>query len=204
MRITELDFNLIDFVKPTEGRSDGLHLSQVLRDIDNKIINPGKRRDFNDMSQAEQSQGTIYQQAGFVFEDLMTGLWRSRLLPMFGADQFVQQQEIERDGIFMTPDAVYVPDWTLIETKLTWKSRRRWEESPESNFWYWLEQIKSYCYALECDTADLFVFWVNGNYKPMVPSIGAYQLKFTPEELSNTWRMVTRHAEIMRRENVTQ
>ena len=118
MRINDLKFDLIDYVRPTEGRSEGLHLSSILRDIDNRVINVGKRQDFSSLSRSEQAQGTVYQQAGFMFEDLMTSFWKSRLLSYFPKDQFLQQGEIERDGIFMTPDALYVPDWILIENSL--------------------------------------------------------------------------------------
>lgn len=181
----------------SEPRSPGIHLSGVIRDLE-KVLGVD-RQDFESMSAEQQALMIRYREMGFMWESIVESVFKRRMIERLPeSDKFIRQQEVEAGGIFMTLDGIYVPNWTLLEYKATWRSARKVEDF-EGEFWSWLVQAKCYCHAIDAQEVDFFVFFVNGDYKPPAPKTISVNVKFHPNEIRDTWLMVSNHAEVMRK-----
>lgn len=179
-------------------RSPGVHVSQVIGDIYNRFIAPGERESFDHLPPDEQNKMRRYRELGFTWERIWEFFFRQHMISMLPEDDIVTQEELFHDGIYLTPDGVYIPDWTLLEFKCSWKSSRRTEiEAIEGEMWEWVTQMKCYCRAIDTTKALLFVFHVNGDYRPSVPMTRGLEFTFTEEELDDTWTMIKNHAHKM-------
>lgn len=105
----------------------------------------------------------------------------------------VRPGEWELDGITGSPDLIRCSDWTLLETKATWRGLRKWDHL-EKNFWAWLCQIKGYAKMIGTNVAELHVFFVAGDWRPPVPCVRSIRMEFTDLELNENWQLVVRHA----------
>jgi hypothetical protein len=90
----------------------------------------------------------------------------------------------------MSPDGFDYDHWELWEYKATWKSCKN---QPCEN-WYYMAQVKAYCYAMETDAARMAILYVMGDYKGGGPQYLGYKLKFTEYELIENWTMIVDHA----------
>lgn len=207
MRIQEFDFEFdndemrggvgVAYATPTPRSSHLPHLSNIIRDLENTITKPGQRRGDADISTAERETLNRYREAGFIWEIVVEQTWKRRMQQR--QTDMISQTEIEHDSILMTPDGLYIPDWILEEYKLTWRSMKRAAlDSIQSEFWAWFVQMKGYCLGMGTTTARLFVFFVNGNYSPMVPRTKRYDIEFTGQELDENWLMIKQHERHMR------
>lgn len=163
------------------GRPKGLHLGAIIRKM---------REAANETRGDPAEQEGARMQLGFLWESAFERAWAESRLATRGHVQ--RQLSLQRDGIWMTPDAYDPATHVLEEYKLTWKSRRKWDANPERHFWPWLVQIKAYALALETTTCQLRVFWVNDDYRftgPFTPA-REYLLEFTEQELRENWSVV--------------
>jgi hypothetical protein len=208
MRIAEVPFELDrdevtggisgEFLKP-QRRSSGLHLGEVLRDLENSVgKNKNKRPHRSMLSKGDQDVGFRYMEVGFIWEVLVEHVWKERRM-LKDAGKLIRQGEIERDGIYMTPDALTVDDWVLQEYKATWRSSRRADpiEGIFDEFVTWGRQIKAYCAALGTEKASLMVLFVNGNWAPPVPQTRRFDIQFSQRELESNWQMLLQHRDRM-------
>ncbi len=176
MKVQELTVNVADFahisVEQLQPRSQGLHVSQIIRHI---MVTSGLAKD-----------------SGFSEDDLglfaiIGRLWEQMLADaMFKPPRYQRPGEIEVDGIYGSPDAVDTEDGCLAEYKVTWLSSNRAIES----FFKYMLQVKAYCHMLQVTRCRLYVCFVCGNYRPPVPQFKAWQLDFSPHELKDCWRML--------------
>lgn len=182
-----------------EPRSPLLHVGQVIRDIENRVVKPGERKPTEELSPAEKQRMGNYVEMGFIFELMVEHFFRARMLNRRAAQAgVVSQTEIIYQGMAMTPDGWCPADDTVEEYKATWRSLRR-ATPPESifdsqNFWSWGAQSKSYCLAHDTRLARFFVFWVNGNYKESGPVVYRYDVEWSAQEIAENWRMIQTHA----------
>ena len=114
-----------------------------------------------------------------------------------------KQVSVQRDGIWMTPDALD-PERGLIESyKMTRRSLRnaRTQADFEANHWIWCGQEQAYALACGVDTCRWIVLWQAGDYSRGVGS-GPQMLEctatWTAEELVSNWQTVLMHAEGLR------
>lgn len=180
-------------------RSAGFHISNILRDIENRLLKRGQRKPYDDLTDQEKSRMGKYTEMGFIWEVVVESVWKRRMLSRRKEAGAIRQTEIERDGIYMTLDAV-IPGkpWIVEEYKATWLSSRHPIEGPK--FWYWREQQKGYCGAVDTNRSNLFVFHVNGDYRESGPQAKAWEIEWSPRELAENWQMVTRHRDLMAKE----
>ena len=167
-------------------RSEGLHMSDIIRDIYFKM-------------QGQEADRTIDQAArmrmemGFYWEDVFSRAWADREAQ---AGTIFRPDEGEKDGIFYSPDGILIPaistsDFALEEYKCTWTSSSRLV----IDNWRWMTQIKGYMHGLGLDLARLRVFYVNGNYKNREPEYAVYEIRAGYEgELQENWDMLVTHA----------
>lgn len=134
-----------------------------------------------------------WQEAGFLWEHLLSGLLASRIAET--AVRF-RPGEIVKDGIICSPDAFCVEaDGSIVveEFKLTWKSSKKFDLY-DKRFLNWLLQIMAYLYAADALVARLYVFHINGNYERFVPAVAAYRLEFSQRERDDNWRSLVNTA----------
>lgn len=156
-------------------RTPGLHLSQIINSLANE----------SGLDQYQEHTGgpTLRMEFGFLWEDVLTLALKERLPHRMG--------EVVLDGIIMSPDgAGWDGRWELAEYKATWKSSN---SNPADN-WRWMTQIRSYCHALSSNVCNMFIFYVNGDYRNNGPQSYHYRISFTDRELEENWAMIINHA----------
>lgn len=149
-----LDPDIATWIRQREipERTDGPHVSRVLASM-LKTMNPQKYGKYGTAVDG-QREGAF--ELGYTWEDTLANALRSRL--MLSPDHaLMEPTEIERDGIYGTPDRVIydrtADRWILEELKLTWYSCRGLDDKPEAilenvKFTYWLLQLKTYAAML--------------------------------------------------------
>lgn len=185
MRITKLDWNLDQQIVSIDGnveRSPGLHVSTVIKALETRYGRLKGRKDLGDDNEAKWRP---YRLAGFLIERAFR-----EILPK----NLTKVGELCMDNIYMTPDYFDPDDWVLEEWKCTWRSSGDDLEYLEENFISWMMQIMAYCRTMCTLRARLRVFWINGNYKPRVPDMAAYELEFTQQELDVNWSAIVNYA----------
>lgn len=205
--LNELKSGIETDVLLLEPRSPGLHQSDLIRDLENTVLKPGLRKPDIDISDDEMATLNRYREAGFMWEIILESVFKRRRIDNLNPKKFLRQVEIQHDGVFKTIDALQLEDRKkgipkrVLEFKLTFRSAGRAQlDRIESEFWSWFVQLKGNCLAWDTRIASLFVFFVNGNYKPTVPQTRRFDIAFTDEELLQNWSMLKQHEVIMRRE----
>lgn len=191
-----------------EGRPSGLHLGAIIHRMKVAVgENTGGIE--GDQDGVRMQEGFLwevaleYVAAGMPLDEAMEVAFKRYAIDV--RKGITKQVSVQKDGIWMTPDA-FAPTAGEIESyKCTRRSLKKalTQEDFESNFWPWLVQEKSYCLALGVDTVRWIVLWQAGDYSRGIGS-GPQMLQcvatFTPEELTNNWRIVLQHAEALRSE----
>lgn len=177
-------------------RSPGIHVSDVIRHIENTVTKKGKRPPTSELSRDEIRRMGNYTSVGWAWEAVL----RTSLTKVWYEDYIVPVGEIECDGLTGTPDGLNTEEVCVEEFKATWRSSRR-SRDLEGEFWSWMVQIKAYCHMLALLEARLRVFFVNGNYRSSGPEIKVWALSFTREELKQNWKMLLVGAESLRKHN---
>lgn len=183
------------------SRSKGLHLSNVLDFIE---YNEGKDRG-GEMT----PQGHAFAAAGFMWERVLAHLterspeelWEwiyGRVLAEPLNPKIIRPGEQELDGIWMTPDGFHCDDYCLEEWKYTFKSARF--PITDKRFRRWVSfQIPAYLKVLNLDTCRLRVFFARGNHDGGPPVWRQYLLRYTRQEIDETWDCITANAAAMRK-----
>ena len=161
-----------------------MHLSDVIHDMDVTLLKTGER---------DVDEGTLFQfEKGF--------LWEAALSRAFAEKAAERPDEIELDGIIMSPDGAAYDDeglpWIVEEYKCTALSS---DKSPADN-WKWMMQAKGYCRALGASKCifrilhHMDIMWHPGTcYR-------VWELTFTQGELDENWESVLNHAKTMKGE----
>jgi len=185
MTIEPLDMtvNSADFSEVTTARSPGLHLSQILSDL-NEVR--GSR-----YPETDPHTRQLYFATGFIWEQLIRRVVRETAIKA-ARGALVRPGEFILDGIAMSPDAIDTEDWAIEEYKSTYSSSERGIEN--GRFWHWIVQIKCYCWATGARTARLRVWFVNGDCHGSGPQAKAWTFHFTDRDVEEAFRMVRNHA----------
>lgn len=174
--------NTMPELLPMTDRSPGIHVSDVIRDL---CLQLGhfKVKDGNVLDPAWAELGSALEYAIVQRFDLEY------------PGRYVQPGELERDGLYGTPDLVNVDDWSIEEIKLAWMSSNH---APDSDkFWRYWVQVKAYCWMIESEIGRLHVCHVNGDYRSPGPVYRAWEQRFTEAELAENWAMLLTRAERM-------
>jgi hypothetical protein len=163
-------------------RSDGLHLTDIIRDMA-AIAGISKDSEFGD------DDLNYFASAGFMWERI----WDRAHQEAVDDGSWVSPGEFTLDGITGTPDRI---DWSrpaIIETKVRWRSVSSFE-SLEKNYWAEITQTKAYCWMTKIMEADLVAFFIAGNWRPPIPEVRGVNLQFSELELEETWAQIVGHA----------
>lgn len=168
-----------------EKALDKYHVSSLLRSIMESLslLKPRAR--------AEGDDPSLRFEVGWVWEDMLGQLFFRR--PALREGGLLDLGTLEEDGILGTPDDFDDGLWMPNEYKATWSSSRR--PIDERNRWYWLQQMRAYCWMTQAESAKLKVLYVNGDWRPPQPDIGVYLVRFSPAEIEATWHMLRTHRE---------
>lgn len=174
------------------GRTEGLHLSQIIKRM---RLEAGEK-----LEDLPGEQPGLRAQIGFLWERAIEYAWKEYQGVTRPVDRGLQ---IREDGIHMSPDGLNREDGLIEEYKFTWKSRRKWDEAAEEEFWPWMVQVKGYARALGMTKVRFLVFWAGGAYfKGDRPQIGPWLTEFqwSREELDANWATVLRYRDVMQKE----
>ena len=184
---------------PSAPRSPGLHVSSIIRNI--AVLNGTLKQDAvvfgrNMFDPIDETDLPLAIALGCA--------WENYLAPQY--PHWERPEEIESDGIYMSPDGIYYgthplsadPQYVLVEIKLTWKSTRH----PIQLNQMYMQQCMSYCRCLGTRYCQLHVLYVNGNYQfgdseGGGPQYMIYSICFTPEELESNWSLILYNAKLL-------
>lgn len=197
MQIKDVEFDFVTYLSERFGhpsRSEGLHVSTVYGDLDRALNAKRYAGDFS-----EQDLGA-FGTVGFLWEKVLEDAL-SRMTTEADSSRYWRPQEMEMDGVLLTPDYAdldFYGDGTcqlgLEEWKVTWKSVNAFNDY-EKNFWRWKVQKMAYCRALGTRFARLRALFLVGNWREsIVPVCKVREFTFTDRELDENWAMLTGHA----------
>lgn len=205
-----------------EGRSEGLHWSQVT----GALAEMERGRPYKEIKGEQEG---VRMALGFILETFIEHafkVWMSASRRRRVVTQTELSVPTPGGPIFMTLDGIDYdsdPDGPVVEEyKATWRSMRKlgstgWSDMQdlsdqdlatvrdglEAEFWEWLVRIKGYCRAVGTRKARLVVLFVNGDYSWRPghgPQIRQFDLEFTEQEIQENWVMGERMAARIRRE----
>ncbi len=165
---------------PMRNRSRGVHVSSIISQIcvDQGIFEKGREID---RGQAE---------LGNALEFAIT-----RRLEMTRPGRYTSVGEIEKDGIFATPDLIDHSAGEDNEIKLTWMSSNH--DPGGEKYWRYWAQIKAYCYMLGIDKGRLSICHIMGDWKGCKTAYREWGQEFTRNELVENWVRLRMRARTM-------
>ena len=211
LRVREFSHGLVLAANaPDYVRSTGLHMSDIYNSLYKKL-DPKRYNKYNEDGTPEEMNWTKVG-AGSAFElqlepqieTVYGGARPGELFTQHATDCSLYRVPVRSGavlchcgaGVAYSPDWLFdVPELILGEFKFTWYSCRNFPH--EDKFDKWVCQVQSYLYHLKMLKVWVFPFWVNGKYPQGAPSPEfekAYELTFTPRELTDNWRGLLRHA----------
>lgn len=173
-------------------RSAGVHMSGILKPL------AISARKLKETEQLEEEYPLLWAM-GVAWEEFCAS---------FMSEADYQPGSICKDGIWMTCDAISVPDTiagqpntecrpVIEEMKYTTKSMRcsfpelakaanakLWQDE-----WMWLMQGKAYCVGYGAQIVRWHVLYSRGDYKVFGPRYVRYTCEFTEQELKQAWQM---------------
>jgi len=182
MSDAELIYEGMPDLLPMTGRSPGMHVSTVIHSL---AVGLGY------LSGDSSRLTTTWAQLGCALESSIIARWAEEY-----PGRFVQPGEIEKDGIFGTPDMLDTEDDSLVEIKLSWMSSKQTADSEK--FWRYWVQVMAYCWMWGTDKGSLHVCHVNGDYKfggGTGPVYRVWERVFEKRELVENWKMILVNAE---------
>lgn len=179
----EMTIQSVDFSEVADARSPGLHLSQILADLN----------EVRGITYPDKDPGTrqAYFATGFMWELFIKSMFLETSLKA-RRGVLVRPGEFHLDGIAMSPDALDTEDWAIEEFKATYLTSSRPIDDPA--FWSWIVQMKCYCKAVGARTARLRVWFVVGDWHGSGPQPRAWTFHFTDRDVDEAFDMVRNHA----------
>jgi len=133
-----------------------------------------------------------YAAGGWLWERVFSGAYTESMIEAEGPD-LVRPEEWTLDGVTGSPDAIRLSVWRVVELKCRWMSANKLDQLEKHFFWE-LVQIRGYCKMVGATEAELWVFFVNGDYRPPRPKVRGLLLEFSRQEIDESWQMVLAHA----------
>ncbi len=113
--------------------------------------------------------------------------WEELRASMYAEHELVwQPYELERDGIYGTPDGLMFDPERIWECKQTTK-----RVQSIATCWMYLKQALSYCAMSGLKVVQFDVCWVLGDYsRPYQPQGTETLIEFTEQEIETWWKIV--------------
>lgn len=195
MDITPIDVDLAALgIGSSSGvRAEGVHASDIYSDLYQDLEPERYHRD-------GLPPPTLLE-TGLIFETLLEEGLKRRLVESGEPGDIARPGEFTHTDVYQgTPITIhYNPDlfifngqFRLGEIKATWMSPKGGITDPKFDKWF--TQIKFYCWCVKTRYARLYVFFVNGSWKPIKPTFLAWDMEFTHDELESNYGMLINHA----------
>lgn len=173
------------FFDTGEERQEGIHLSDVVRLIEQDMGLAPKGKGFNDLNAAAE--------IGLLWEIVLERAYRDKFA--------IRPPQICVDGVWMSPDGI---NEDVIDPKLNPEGRTglvveefkvAWASTNKDTTanWKYMTQVKSYCRALGTNVALMRIFHVMGDYRGSGPIYRIVRLVFSNQELDDNWGMILRY-----------
>ena len=175
----------------SEGRSPGVHLSDVLSLMDPNILPNASNRIpklVEDHAGAEGASPDLCKIAlGLAWEEWY-GRQLERSIPTFR----YHPGEIEQDGIICTPDGIEM-DGGIPAARVRVLHEIKATFGPDLSIKpRWLQQVMAYCHVIGCASARIHVYWV------IMPQVTVTALEFEAAELSGLWDEILMYKKLIR------
>ncbi len=198
MKITPLDVNLTDLmIAGAQGNlraNGGVHVSTLVGELW-EAVGGLPERDPNPDVEEDARMKAHHIELGSMFEDTLAETFVARMnryLVKRREDPIERPGTITVHGIAGTCDFLRPRPRRVMEVKLTRKSSKyQWTDN---KFWGWLTQMKAYCYQHDTNQAELYVYFINGDWRPPLPQFGGWLFTFSDGDLDDTYRMLLSHA----------
>ena len=170
---------------PMTGRSEGVHISQIIHKLAVGLGHYEPREDGAEISDAVRARMELGNTMERAWIDRLKEHWPGR---------YVVPGELELDGLFGTPDLVDVEDEGVEEFKFTWMSSRNGPD--DEKMWKYLVQLKAYCRMMRTGLGRLRVCFVNGTWRwedkeeGFAPVYRVWEFEFSRRELERNWEML--------------
>lgn len=173
---------------PMLHRSPGVHVSHVINDICIRL----KHYTPDDPEESDDGGGRLTRMG-------LGSAWEWALIQRYERHwpgRYVVLGELERDGLYGTPDLFDTEETAVHEMKATWMSTAR--GANDVKFWKYWRQLQAYCAMLGVTKGVLHVVYVNGNYKfgtpGSLPRYRVWECEWSKEEIERSWASLVRHA----------
>jgi hypothetical protein len=175
------------------ARSTGLHMSDIYNDM------------YQDLEPARFQRGSelpaLRVAAGLACEQMLEEGMRRLIGGVLKGERPGELSYRLPSGqvLAYSPDLLFQEgdDMVLGEIKLTWMSSRDVPQITAARFPpkfdKYFTQMKLYCHCLGITKARLFVFFVNGDYKPPTPKLLGWDVIFSPRDIAEAWSAAMNH-----------
>lgn len=193
--------NEIPELLPMTGRSDGVHVSELISSL---CVELGfyKSADFRDAPKSKMALGSALEHAlahrymlqhphkYYRWWDPQTESWRNDL-------------EVERDGVYGTVDLFDMQTPAVEEIKLTWMSTKQEFDAQgqnivfsgrvgKSKLWRFGVQLKAYLHMMGLEVGRLHLTFPRGDYKSEDADYHVWEKRFSEQVLVSNWDMLMR------------
>jgi hypothetical protein len=182
VRVTSLSHNLDLLAGSGEGRSTGIHASDIYTSLYQQL-EPTRYVKGSKPDDLRMAMGLAWEQ------------YLEALLVRNGVKVFRPGELLTDEGVAYSPDGLLENRITrLIEYKCTWMSSR--EDITHPKFGKWITQVQFYLHALQLRHARFYVLYVNGDYTRGAggPVLKMWDIEFADQELQETHQMLMNHA----------
>lgn len=119
--------------------------------------------------------------------------WEEFRASLYADDELLWQWgELERDGIYGTPDGL----WLVDPKTAVWECKRTSKKMQSvGDVWMYMKQGMSYCAMLGQNRTKYDVLWDMGDYsRPYQPKSTEALVEFSDKEIEDWWRIVVKAA----------
>jgi hypothetical protein len=188
---------------PNHPRTSGVHVQAVNKYLG---IAAGKLSD----SDADDYPFERFSDAHYPLLPAIGVVWEELRASMYGEDDLIWQPgELERDGIYGTPDGLLIPPavilpgvsrvagqvLAMLNTFANWECKATTKKlQPITSCWMYMKQGLSYC-AMSGHRHVLYdVLWLCGDYsRPIQPRGTSSLVEFTDQEVEGWWAVVVKN-----------
>ena len=146
----------------------------------------------------EESQLRLYGVMGYAWEDRVEQALLTLSQDSDWPFNAFRPGEVTAHGVACSPDILMVPkneddEPFELSIKCKWKSTRglplteEGEDEFPKSWAYEISQCQTYALPLGTARSVLFVYFVNGDYKPPMPKVHAWELQFSQQEIAECW-----------------
>lgn len=162
-------------------RTSGVHLSNIIEYI--AILTGRLTKDEKEEVEGFSLESRLMMALGLAWENYL-----AHHLPHVD----YHMGEIEYEGIIMSPDGLDCATDTLYEFKTTRKSSFKVLDGYDKQ-WMWIAQNQGYLKPLGWRKVRQMIYFVNGDYRPMLPEFITLEIEYSKSEIDGNWKLMQQY-----------